>query len=531
MHEVRKTLGGVIVPGSPDPRSWDEKQLPQPVRVPRRVLQALPTGLIQGDCLAVLRTLPDASVHCVVTSPPYWSLRDYGVPPTVWGGCEACDHVWESAGTREGYTSKKKWQHSMTKPPKHNGRGGDVAESERARARTDGGWTQVEQGKFCARCGAWLGCLGLEPTPDLYVEHIVQVFAEVRRVLRKDGTCWLNLGDCYAKDSKWGGASGGKHAKGLHGATGIGRNKRFTGLKSKDLVGIPWRVAFALQAAGWILRSDNIWSKTNPMPESCKDRTTKSHEYVFMLTKSPRYFFDAHAIRETSSPNTHSRGRGVSPKSAPATSGIRANVSFHAAVKGRVANRNRRTVWTLPTKPYKGAHFATFPPKLVEPCILAGASEHGCCAKCGAPYRRQVAKGARRAAQQRACGGDVNGQYSGTATKDYAAAGAQAPSAVKARILAGMVDNVTVGWKRTCRHDDEPIVPCTVLDPFAGTGTTGMVAAVHKRAFVGIELGEHNITLANERMDKGWTPKAQRQPKSPPPVVGQVDLFAGQESA
>lgn len=178
--------------------------------------------VINADVMDGLRQLPDESVHCVVTSPPYWGLRDYGVD----------------------------------------------------------------------------GQIGLEETPQAFVDRMVDVFREVRRVLREDGTCWVNLGDSYANDGKWGGATSGKHVASLHGNTGIGRGKKTTGLKSKDLVGIPWRVALALQADGWWLRRDIIWHKPNPMPESATDRCTTAHEYLFHLTKSADYFYDADAVAE-----------------------------------------------------------------------------------------------------------------------------------------------------------------------------------------------------------------------------------------
>lgn len=467
--------------------------------------------VLHGDCLQVLRTLPEASVHCVVTSPPYWSLRDYGVPPTVWGGDRTCAHDWVSAGTAEGYTSKKKWQHS------ENGRGEDQPDA-RALSRKDNpdGWNQIEQGKFCARCDAWLGCLGLEPTPELYVAHIVGVFEQVRRVLRRDGTLWLNLGDCYAAGR--GGDTGGKST--LEGSKqhqeeskaagqrigcrssfrrdraprGDVAHKAALGLKPKDLVGIPWMVAFALRAAGWYLRSDIVWAKTNPMPESIRDRPTKSHEYVFLLAKCEEYFYDADAVREGVTGHSHTRGRGVHPKSQP-RGRVKANVSFSAAITGLVSSRNRRSVWTLPTSPFPGAHFATFPARLVEPCILAGTSAHGCCSVCGAPFRRIVEFGAPRLEQRIANGGNVDGAYHGHATKNYAAAGAQDPSAVKARILEGMRERRTVGWRPTCRHTLRDIEPCVVLDPFHGSGTTGMVAERCGRDYIGIELNGEYLTL------------------------------------
>ena len=188
----------------------------------------------------------------------------------------------------------------MTNAVATNGRG-EPQESKRARSREDGGWTRIEQGQFCVSCGAWLGCLGLEPTPDLYIAHLVLVFEEVRRVLRRDGTLWLNLGDCYAQSG--GNGKQGETSQRLGRSNAAAQQKRGPqapppGLKAKDLCMIPARVALALQASGWYLRSDIIWSKTNPMPESTQDRPTKSHEYVFLLAKSEKYFYDAEAIRE-----------------------------------------------------------------------------------------------------------------------------------------------------------------------------------------------------------------------------------------
>lgn len=211
------------------------------------------------------------------------------------------------------------------------------------------------------------GQIGLEQTPEAYVAQLVDVFRTVRDVLADDGTLWLNLGDSYANDGKWGGSSGGKHAKALHGETGIGRGKKSTGLKPKDLIGIPWRVAFALQADGWYLRQDIIWHKPNPMPESVTDRCTKAHEYLFLLSKAPRYYFDSGAIEEPAV----QAGRVRADK----MGGNKGDDVHHSpgAVFTGSDTRNRRDVWTVATKPYKGAHFATFPPALIEPCILAGS--------------------------------------------------------------------------------------------------------------------------------------------------------------
>ena len=215
------------------------------------------------------------------------------------------------------------------------------------------------------------GQIGLEPTPAEYVAELVTVFEQVRRVLADDGTLWLNLGDSYANDSKWGGSSSGKHVEALHGNTGIGRGKKSTGLKAKDLIGIPWRVAFALQSAGWWLRQDIIWHKPNPMPESVTDRCTKAHEYIFLLSKSASYYYDEEAIAE---PSVKGDAGSRFDAGKSATHGMGRSQAGDREDDGM---RNKRSVWTVPTSPYRDAHFATFPPNLIRPCILAGCPVGG----------------------------------------------------------------------------------------------------------------------------------------------------------
>lgn len=219
------------------------------------------------------------------------------------------------------------------------------------------------------------GQIGLEPTPEEYVERLVEVFREVRRVLRDDGTLWLNLGDCYAGAGDRRGGIGNEHGQ---------RNEhkppdKEIGLKPKDLIGIPWRVAFALQADGWYLRSDIIWHKPNAMPESVKDRPTKAHEYIFLLAKSERYYYDADAIREPYAENSLSRYKYQYRSDVPSSKATK-NPAIGARagkINPNPKGRNKRTVWSVSTKPFKGAHFATFPPDLIEPCILAGCPEGG----------------------------------------------------------------------------------------------------------------------------------------------------------
>lgn len=284
------------------------------------------------NCLETLKRMPDDFLDACISSPPYFGLRDYGVE----------------------------------------------------------------------------GQIGLESTPAEFVARLVEVYTEVRRLLKPDGTCWINLGDSYANDGKWGGATGGKHANGNHSATGIGRGKTFTGLKPKDLIGIPWRVAFALQESGWWLRQDIIWSKPNPMPEPANDRCVKAHEYIFLLTKSARYYFDSYAIATKYQDKTlttfgcESKGYGDGSGGLIKSENWARDVSVrkpkdwstdttrdHSLKRNRngvtgslddaadSGKANKRSVWTVATQSFKEAHFATFPEKLIEPCILAGSRPGG----------------------------------------------------------------------------------------------------------------------------------------------------------
>jgi DNA modification methylase len=251
-----------------------------------------------GDCREVLRTLPDESVHCCVTSPPYFGLRDYGVT----------------------------------------------------------------------------GQIGLEPTPDAFVEEMVSVFREVRRVLREDGTLWLNLGDTYQNAKGQSGGIDPKQPARRHGLRP--QDVSIPGLKPKDLIGIPWLAAFALREDGWYLRQDIIWSKPNPMPESVQDRCTKAHEYIFLLSKSRRYFYDAEAVKEPATDTGRENGkdgREENPAARPPGTGPRTLARLDYSQTGR----NKRSVWEVTTQPFSEAHFATFPPALIEPCIKAGCPAGG----------------------------------------------------------------------------------------------------------------------------------------------------------
>ena len=589
----------------------------------------------QGDVRAMLRELEPESVQTCVTSPPYWGLRDYGT--ASWdGGDEECGHQPKAA--------------SRSTRPK-----GLLVGST---ATVDAGTVQRD-----CHCGARRidQQLGLEATPEEFVAAMVDVFREVRRVLRKDGTLWLNIGDSYASNNRSGrGESPGVGATQSMPATrtavkwhaGDGSKFRWTlpgGQKPKDLVGIPWMLAFALRADGWYLRSDIIWAKPNPMPESVTDRPTKSHEMIFLLTKSPRYFYDADAIREgvgesgivqaangenqrfvlgqhfwfeapnaraadvsvglaaaildraqgndhlslstldpeirhkssrngTSTgtvgdpvmrgataqaarftngdvsakeflgemyglcvalPNGHDLkelwiGSGLSsPASIPlvnadrdgavaiddpgkvsqfewvhdqeyTTGGTRSSLRTPSAhmlgterndgdrwreVEGGVAargNRNKRSVWNIATQAFPEAHFATFPEKLVEPCILAGTSERGACLECGAPWERVTESTGQQQARWQPGASVIDEVYEGNVG---------ATSVLRTGTIA---THSTTGWAPTCSHD-APTRPCVVLDPFLGSGTTAQVAKRLGRKAIGIDLSAEYLEIAKRR--------------------------------
>lgn len=340
--------------------------------------------------------------------------------------------------------------------------------------------------------GAATGELGREATPLEYTEHLVEAFREVRRVMRDDGTLWVNIGDAYNNP----GAN--RHSK----STVIGTTKlndqpatrKWNKLKRKDLIGIPWRLAFALQDDGWYLRQDCVWYKPNPLPSTARDRLVSAHEYVFLLSKKEYCYFDKEAIREPAAQPKRRRTDRFG--------GVKHNKTKHSdgSVFTGGATRDRHDVWIITTKPFAGAHCAAFPPDLPEIPIKAGTSEHGCCPKCGAPYKRIVRKGEPDREWQAACGGDAEGEYKGAARKDYALVGAQDASAIKKRILAGMRKRITVGWEPTCSCDAGEPVPCTVLDPFGGAGTTSYVARRLGRSSIYIDLYEEYAQMARERV-------------------------------
>jgi DNA modification methylase len=361
------------------------------------------TRILIGDVRERLHDLPDDSIHCCVTSPPYYGLRDYGVS----------------------------------------------------------------------------GQLGLEPTPNEYIKTMVAVFREVRRVLRRDGTVWLNLGDTYAAGGRGGGAEGSKQQTNAGSLLGP-KSQAPDGCKPKDLLGIPWALAFALRDDGWYLRSEIIWAKRTPMPESVTDRPTSAHEKVFLLSRSPRYFFDGEAVKEASKyPGDERHLRtDLTTELARPDNGSRMRTGNPPA-----ETRNLRNVWLLGPEPFHDAHFATFPTEIPRRAILAGTSAKGVCPKCGAPWVRVVEKG------------DPDKETT-RGSQPWAAITNQRDS------VGGLPhrDTRTLGWRVSCDHPTLNPVPAMVLDPFFGAGTTGLVADQLGRDCIGIELNPTYAEMAERRI-------------------------------
>ncbi len=371
--------------------------------------------LVQADARAI--PLENQSVQCVITSPPYWGLRDYGQA----------------------------------------------------------------------------GQLGLEKTPEEYVEKMVEVFREVWRVLRDDGTCWLVMGDSFASGDRSTYCSGAAGNKRHQVQDDMPRPKTPPGLKPKDLCMIPARVALALQADGWYLRSDIIWAKGisfrpdysgSVMPESMTDRPTQSYEHVFLLTKKAKYYYDMEAVKEQGSVQAGTRAA----KGSNVRSELKDVNSRAPEYWDYTGTRNLRSVWAIGTKPFKAAHFATFPPKLVEPCIKAGTSEKGCCAACGAPWVRVVERIAMKVRPG-----------PGRQPLQDASMGSTKRTAVTGTMIEPP-QSKTTGWRPSCACPDPSPLPCLVLDPFAGSGTVGLVCRDLGRFAVCCDLKLDYLHMARERI-------------------------------
>lgn len=542
-------------------------------------------GVLVGDVLERLAGLSPRSVSCVVTSPPYWSLRKYDAPDVVWGGDPACDHGELPSGNKNplrsggdgaagstleggkrtqmaqreavqgvegGYKDSRRWQHegvsrqetpdawvrpdtSAPVPPAKRRckkchkfgvtiwtRNETVAvwcedcqhetffagvQSRELRTfdgakggitELDGDVLPVQQGATCSRCGAWRGQFGLEPTRELYIEHSMMVLRALRRVLRKDGVVWWNIAGGYLS-----GQSGHAGSHGLDGGEPQGSQQRgrTSALAPKQMDLMPFRVALAAQADGWWVRSVVIWSKPNAMPESTKDRPTTAHEYVLLLTKSARYWYDAEAIREP-----HTAGhlqQHLAPNKDRGESRQFAKQGLHDFLNPN--GRNCRSVWTFPTAQTPEAHFATFPPELPRRCIEA-ATPREVCHKCGLARVRLVEQG-------------FTSHVSGIPDSQPADAMAGRLAALRDSARAAGEEYInttrTLGWS-DCPCDEPDYQPGIVLDPFGGTGTSLWVARQLGRRYIGIELSEAYAEMARTKLQKWWDPptvKAREVPE------------------
>ena len=347
------------------------------------------------------------------------------------------------------------------------------------------------------------GQIGLEATPEEYVQKMVEVFREVKRVLRNDGTLFINLGDTYAGSNQGHGTKQLSEKQASNTGTQWMVDKKIprlpNGLKPKDLCGIPWRVAFALQADGWWLRQDIIWSKKNPMPESVTDRCTKSHEYIFLLTKSAKYFYDAEAIKEESEwaeKDSRADGKGKHlSKGKSATNQYSTNGVSYGKKIGEKFYRNKRSVWTISPAQFSEAHFATFPEELPLICIKAGTSEKGACKKCWSPWDRIIEK------EKTGRGGTKSNLKDGIHERSSALSLAQKRQAYRAHGMEGPPPTKILGWQPTCNCNTGDPVPCVVLDPFSGAGTTCLVAKKLNRRYIGIELNPEYVKMSERRIE------------------------------
>ena len=432
------------------------------------------TKILIGNNMEKLKEIESESVDCIVSSPPYFGLRDYGT--ASWeGGDSNCDHKY-GRNSRGGLTEK---QNSNV------GSFGDEA---------------IKHGEKCKKCGAKRTDeqFGLEETLEEYIEKTVLLFEELRRVLKPQGTVWWNIGDSYAsKSSAWGGR--GKNS--ILNKTGLeDKQRRNTvvpdGLKAKDLMMIPARVAIALSENGWYLRSEIIWHKPNPMPESVKDRPTSAHEKIYLFAKNKKYYYDADAIRVPQKQDSIARaGRDVWKNNKIDTgnysipnvdSAKKLNQKVRDTVsEGKIPMANKRNVWTVTTKPFRGAHFAVFPPDLIEPCIKAGSSEHGCCSECGNPYIRDTKV---VSVPQRTTRDNMVGVIPGR----------NKTSRMNSKEMESLVREER-GWVATCKCNAD-VVKSVVLDPFGGSGTTGLVANNLGRNAILIELNEEYVEIAKKRL-------------------------------
>jgi len=439
--------------------------------------------IIEGHVLDILRQIPDESIDTVITSPPYWALRWYGEQAnTIWGGNKDCEHEWSF--------------HTVTL--EHENRNFQEGCQEDVHGTKPTIFIKKfdnKQSAFCSKCGTWYGQLELEPTPELYVQHLLEVFIEIRRVLKKTGSLWLNLGDTYAgSNCGYGQTSQSTGFQNVVRQTYFPTSKqkplaaRVNGVRRKSLIGIPDRVKIALIDSGWLCRNEIIWYKPNCLPSSAKDRFTIDFEKIYFFTKEPTYYFDQQFEPLKESSLERAKRRSLSKKTAL---GIHAGMtlsnqlkSFAKELDPAYPGRNMRCVWQIPTQPFHGAHFATFPEKLVERMILAGCPAE-VCKRCGKPRERIIKSG-----------------YVGSSLKRgaYVVGGRGVYNIPKESAKKEFL-----GWTIPC-NCNAGFEPGVVLDPFMGSGTTAAIAKKLGRRFIGIELNPAYVRLAEERIKNTPSP-------------------------
>jgi DNA modification methylase len=459
--------------------------------------------IIQGDALTKLRELESESIDCCITSPPYWALRCYKTPDVVWDADNGCAHEWTSETVYHDGSRNR------------NGLGSDSAQMKQGFERANG----LHSSDFCSKCNAWKGSLGLEPTFQLYINHLIQIFNEVKRVLKKSGACWVNMGDTYSAVH----TGGHKSERSTVGANRpeaqeFRQPKQAGLLPEKSLCLIPERFAIAMVDQGWILRNKIIWFKPNCMPSSAKDRFTVDWEYLYFFVKSPRYYFETQyepmlwtseqrydytfgggnkykTLYESGDRNDWDTPKRLEPKPMPPIGGTNKHEGYgnptysgeqrEASEYGRI----KRCVWKIPTQPFSDAHFAVFPPAIVETPLKATCPEY-VCRKCGKPREKQYTEERINTRP----GLDVGNGKSGKELDPNAELHTSDLSKYRQQIL---------------RHEDS-LTDCgcnagfdggIVLDCFMGSGTTAIVAMQNARNFVGIELNPEYIKMAMQRLD------------------------------
>lgn len=441
--------------------------------------------IINGNALEVLRTFSGESVDMCLTSPPYWGLRDYGVEQ-IFGGDPGCDHKWGA-----GITKKQR-----------GAAAGATAQVGNQKKKIQG--THINQGKYCQKCQAWKGQLGLEPTPEFYIEHLTQIFREVKRVLKKEGTLWLNIGDTYwsAKGSCFNPGGGKGSFEGIAKRKEAKAYPRYRGNKAdvpnlpqKCLTMIPERLAWSLIQDGWILRNKIIWKKKNYMPSSVKDRFTNSWEYIFLFSKNKKYYFDLDAVREPHNFNRWSMSNKIgsekAKKAAPGQSKHswqRKGIAGYYDEKGNLTvnplGKNPGDFFELATQPFPEAHFSVFPEKLCEKPIKAGCPER-VCKKCGKASEKII---------------EPTKEYKKHLGKSWSDHKDDAQKGKRINRKVDRSEYITTGWTPcNCGADFEGGV---VLDPFCGAGTTGVVAKKLDRKFIGIDISEKFCEMARKRILK-----------------------------